>query len=333
VQNSVLGQCPVCGENVVDSGNECACASCDFCFAKKQMEKQLTEKEIGQLLTKGRTGLVKGLIDSDGILTKAIIFINNDDFTLGFDYKRRNKAVIIAAAAVGFMAVAVIAEIFFFSSETPDSPEPDFSEFPYDTIEITSPAEPPATLVTVPPTSPIITTSPTPPTSPPTIAEPETSDSPATTATAPTSQTSAATATSRVTATSRTTTTSRTAATSRTSPTTAISLTTTASQPTAAAPISPPATPTSLRASVNASGNIVISWAAVADADGYEISRSATMIGGYRVIDAITVRDGSRVRITDSGVTGGAAFYSVRAFRNVGGGRVWSEHSEIVTAG
>jgi hypothetical protein len=58
------------------------------------------------------------------------------------------------------------------------------------------------------------------------------------------------------------------------------------------------------------------------------------MIGGYRVVNAVVVREGSRVRITDSNASSGATyFYSVRAFRDVGGARFWSEHSEIISIG
>jgi hypothetical protein len=64
----------------------------------------------------------------------------------------------------------------------------------------------------------------------------------------------------------------------------------------------------------NNSGGIDFSWNAAENADGYEVSRSATMIGGYQVINAITVRNGSRVQITDSNVNRGTSyFYSVKA--------------------
>jgi hypothetical protein len=56
------------------------------------------------------------------------------------------------------------------------------------------------------------------------------------------------------------------------------------------------------------------------------------MIGGYSVINAINVRDGSRVIMTDSSVSSSTTyFYSVRAFRTVNGVRYYSEHSEIVS--
>jgi hypothetical protein len=88
----------------------------------------------------------------------------------------------------------------------------------------------------------------------------------------------------------------------------------------------------SLRVNTNNAGNVEFSWGAVNNSDGYEVSRSTTMIGGYSVVNAITVREGSRVKITDSSVRAGTAyFYSVRAFRVVNGVRVYGEHSEILS--
>jgi hypothetical protein len=55
------------------------------------------------------------------------------------------------------------------------------------------------------------------------------------------------------------------------------------------------------------------------------------MVGGYGVISAITVREGDRVRMSDNSAGGGSYYYSVRAFRNVNGVRIYSEHSEIVS--
>ncbi|MCL1832306.1 MAG: fibronectin type III domain-containing protein [Oscillospiraceae bacterium] len=78
--------------------------------------------------------------------------------------------------------------------------------------------------------------------------------------------------------------------------------------------------------------SVTLSWAAITDADGYEVSRSTSMIGGYSVLNAIAVRDGSTIKVTDSGTNSGTTYYySVRAFRNVGGVKNWGSHSEIVT--
>ena len=84
---------------------------------------------------------------------------------------------------------------------------------------------------------------------------------------------------------------------------------------------------------MNNSGSVDFSWGAVNGADGYEVSRSATAVGGYSVINAVTVQDGPRVKITDRNVSKDMTYYySVRAFRTVNGVRVYSTHSEIVSA-
>jgi hypothetical protein len=81
-----------------------------------------------------------------------------------------------------------------------------------------------------------------------------------------------------------------------------------------------------------ASGSVEFSWAVVADADGYEVSRSTTMIGGYSVLNAIAVREGATIKVTDSGANAGTTYYySVRAFRTVNGVKHWGEHSEIIS--
>jgi len=120
--------------------------------------------------------------------------------------------------------------------------------------------------------------------------------------------------------------------TSRPPKTTSIKTTTTKRISVPTQPPSPPAVPSSLRIATS-SGNIELSWGAVNKADGYEVSRSVSMVSGYSIINAITIRDGARAKITDSNINRGTTYYySVRAFRTVNGTRVYSEHSEIVSA-
>jgi hypothetical protein len=226
-----------------------------------------------------------------------------------------NKKILMFAGIPACALIAIIAAAAFVSTFEPDNP----GDFPETTaiIVMTEPFTIPPEPATIPATEPI-TEPATPPPTPPTIA-----------ATEPPSATSRPATTPRTSASSRPVTTPRTTATSR--PAT-IPATEPITEPATSPPI-PPTTPNSLRISANSAGGIELSWSVVANADGYEVSRSVSMIGGYHTLSAITVRDGSRVRITDSGVSQGQTyFYSVRAFRNVGGVRVWSEYSEIVSA-
>ena len=106
-------------------------------------------------------------------------------------------------------------------------------------------------------------------------------------------------------------------------------------QPPTPPPTQPPPPPTVAQPKnvrVHAAhGRITVQWNAVTDADGYEVSRSTTMIGGYAVLSGIVTREGSVVQIVDSNVSADTTYYySVRTFRDIGGTRYWSEHSEIV---
>ena len=122
--------------------------------------------------------------------------------------------------------------------------------------------------------------------------------------------------------------------------------TTTAPPRTTAAPVTttqPPATtalpattatpvtisvPTGLKATSDG-----IAWNVISDADGYEVSRSTTMVGGYSVVNSIAVREGGTVSISDNSThTGVTYFYSVRAFRVVDGVTYWSNHSDVLRA-
>ena len=66
-----------------------------------------------------------------------------------------------------------------------------------------------------------------------------------------------------------------------------------------------------------------IAWNAQHDADGFEISRSTTMIGGYSTIEAFSIREGGTVSAT----VASGYFSNVRAWCVVDGVTYYSEWS------
>ncbi|MCL1832568.1 MAG: hypothetical protein FWG45_06645 [Oscillospiraceae bacterium] len=248
--------------------------------------------------------------------------------------KLNPKAIKIAAITAGTL-VLVVGAVYLISTidfESPvsdtdtdddDKPTPTHYFAPEPSPLETTPTEPPNSPATSPPTADITQPTPTSPTtSPPTadVTQPTLTESP--TQPPPSSAGQSRQTTPTQPPTSPTTSSPRT-------PTTARPATTKKPTPTQPPPVNV-GTP-SISAS-KSNNSVTLSWTAVTDADGYEVSRSTTMIGGYSVLNAIAVRDGSTIKVTDSGTNSGTTYYySVRAFRNVGGVKHWGSHSEIVT--
>lgn len=65
VRNTSLGNCKLCGGNVVDKGNLYGCSNyqktkCTFSISKKILGKTITQKHLKQLLNDGSTELIEG---------------------------------------------------------------------------------------------------------------------------------------------------------------------------------------------------------------------------------------------------------------------------------
>ncbi|MGL4818731.1 MAG: topoisomerase C-terminal repeat-containing protein, partial [Bacilli bacterium] len=66
-----LGKCVRCDGEMVDKGNFFGCthfhtSNCRFTLPKVYMGKKLSAKMISSLLTKGRTGVLKGFMNQKG---------------------------------------------------------------------------------------------------------------------------------------------------------------------------------------------------------------------------------------------------------------------------
>jgi hypothetical protein len=91
----------------------------------------------------------------------------------------------------------------------------------------------------------------------------------------------------------------------------------------------PPDIPDKVAVSLSGNGAITLTWVSVEFADGYEIYRSSTRLGEYARIG--TVSFGSVESYVDRGLNSGDRwFYTVRAFREVAGARLFGEYSVIV---
>ncbi|MCL1895612.1 MAG: hypothetical protein FWG03_03600 [Clostridiales bacterium] len=101
-----------------------------------------------------------------------------------------------------------------------------------------------------------------------------------------------------------------------------------------------PGKPTGLKAVSAGYNKIALSWDEAIDADGYEVRRSASKTGTYKVVaslenDGSIIDDEGKASFTDTGLTTGKAYYyKVRAYADPeegeDGGRSYSAYSSIV---
>jgi lactocepin len=89
-----------------------------------------------------------------------------------------------------------------------------------------------------------------------------------------------------------------------------------------------PAKPKAKKASAT---SIKLGWSKVTGASGYEIVRCETKTGTYTL--AATVKGGTKTSYTNVKLTKGKTYYyKIRAYRTVGGKKVYSGYSSIVSA-
>jgi len=100
-----------------------------------------------------------------------------------------------------------------------------------------------------------------------------------------------------------------------------------------ATPISattPPSAPTSISATVNTDGDIVISWPSVSNATKYYIYRSTTSSGTYTKIDSSTTISTTN-SYTDKTANSGTTYYYKVSASNSGGEGLKSNYAEVTT--
>ncbi|GAB6156821.1 type IA DNA topoisomerase [Desulfotomaculum varum] len=79
LEKKALGNCPVCGRDVVETTKGYGCSGykdgCKFTIWKEIAGKKITPKQAGDLLSKGKTGIIKGFKGKSGKSFDAILVI------------------------------------------------------------------------------------------------------------------------------------------------------------------------------------------------------------------------------------------------------------------
>lgn len=68
----------------------CNNSSCKHILYKNKGEKQLTDEQLGELLKKGRTRLIKGFKNKDGIVFDASLKFD-DSYNIIYDFSDNNN--------------------------------------------------------------------------------------------------------------------------------------------------------------------------------------------------------------------------------------------------
>jgi fibronectin type 3 domain-containing protein len=88
------------------------------------------------------------------------------------------------------------------------------------------------------------------------------------------------------------------------------------------------AAPSSVKAASSSYNSIITSWAAVSGANGYEVYRAASGTGAYSLAGSTTSTSFNNGVLT----TNNQYYYKIRAYRNVGSTKVYSNYSAVVSA-
>jgi DNA topoisomerase-3 len=94
---NVYGPCPKCKSGTVRKTIKGAGCSrfkegCNFSIWGQINGKKLTDEHIRQLVTKGRTGLIKGFKKKDGSATYSACLVLTDDFTIRLEFEKHARA-------------------------------------------------------------------------------------------------------------------------------------------------------------------------------------------------------------------------------------------------
>ena len=92
-----------------------------------------------------------------------------------------------------------------------------------------------------------------------------------------------------------------------------------------------PAVPGSVKAARISSAKIKISWGKVAGASGYEVYRALSNTGSYSKITTIT-RGSTTSYLNKSLIKGKTYYYKIRAYKTVGGKKIFGSYSKVVFA-
>ncbi|RYD01489.1 hypothetical protein N752_29750 [Desulforamulus aquiferis] len=93
-EKNALGKCPVCKREVVETTKSYGCIGykegCKFAIWKEIAGKKITLKQAEDLLTKGKTGVLKGFRGKSGNSFEAILIVGEGG-KVAFDFPNRNQ--------------------------------------------------------------------------------------------------------------------------------------------------------------------------------------------------------------------------------------------------
>ena len=94
VNDEVLGKCPVCGSDVFEKETVYACSNypkkCKFRIKKVLGGRAISRDEVKELLSKGKTGLIKDFVSSKGKNFKAYLTLENKAVKFEFENNGKN---------------------------------------------------------------------------------------------------------------------------------------------------------------------------------------------------------------------------------------------------
>ncbi|HGH4638001.1 type IA DNA topoisomerase [Enterobacter bugandensis] len=90
--NRLAVKCPSCGSELVMTPKTCACTGCQFKIWLEVRGKKLTEKQVETLISKGKTGAIKGFKSkkNDDTYSMIVTLKNPKTGELGFEYPPRD---------------------------------------------------------------------------------------------------------------------------------------------------------------------------------------------------------------------------------------------------
>ncbi|WP_003542029.1 DNA topoisomerase III [Desulfotomaculum nigrificans] len=94
-EKKALGTCPVCGRDVIETSKSYGCSGykdgCKFTIWKEIAGKKISPKQAGDLLSKGKTGIIKGFKGKSGKTFDAILVIGEGG-KIEFNFPDRSQS-------------------------------------------------------------------------------------------------------------------------------------------------------------------------------------------------------------------------------------------------
>lgn len=84
-----IGGCPCCEAPLLNRKFSHQCEKCGFSISKEISQKKLTEKDIEDILKKGKTKLISGFVAKSGKNFNAKLVVNKEERKLNFVFDKK----------------------------------------------------------------------------------------------------------------------------------------------------------------------------------------------------------------------------------------------------